>query len=199
MKKLFFIAIVLLATWVSKAKAQQQDPLKISLPERIAVLTPLYLDDAFTDYTYKLGDKGIPQYILAGLDFYNGVMLAVEALQKENASLEVWVFDTKKKGTDITAILKGMAFQNFSLIIASLNNPEEQKAVSEFSFSNNIPVVSATYPNDANVTENPFFVLLNSTLKTHVNGVYKYVQQNFTAANPVFITQGCAVGKPDIS
>jgi hypothetical protein len=50
-------------------------------------------------------------------------------------------------------------------------------------------VVSATYPNDANVTDNPFFILLNSTLKTHVNGVFRYVQQNYAGAKPVFITR----------
>ena len=52
-------------------------------PQKIAVLAPLYLDDAFSDYSYQLGNKSIPQYILTGLDFYNGVMLAVEDLQKE--------------------------------------------------------------------------------------------------------------------
>src|SRR6476660_5472706 len=158
---LFAIAVIL----VSKAFAQQSEP------QKIAVLAPLYLDNAFTDYTYQLGNKNIPQYIITGLDFYNGVMLAVDVLQKEQANIEVWVYDTKKKDTDINAILKGMSFQNFSLIIASLNNTDEQKAVSDFSFYYNIPVVSATYPNDANVTDNPFFILLNSTLKTHVDAV----------------------------
>ncbi len=158
-------------------------------PQKIAVLAPLYLDSAFNDYTYELGNKYIPQYILPGLDFYNGVMLAVDGLQKEHANIEVWVYDTKKEDSDINTILKGMVFQKFSLIIASLNNPIEQKAVSDFSFNYNIPVVSATYPNDANVSDNPFFILLNSTLKTHVDGVYKYVQQNYFNLKPVFITR----------
>ncbi len=158
-------------------------------PVKIAVLAPLYLDSAFIDYTYQLGEKSIPQYILSGLDFYNGVMLAVDSLQKEKANIEVWIYDTKKKGTNINAVLKGMSFLNFSLIIASFNNTAEQKAVSEFSFAYNIPVVSATYPNDANVTANPFFVLLNSTLKAHVDGIYKYAVQNYNTAKPVFLSK----------
>jgi len=189
MKKQFITFFIIFVILVDKAFAQSPVPTDTVSKQKIAILAPLYLDDAFSDYTYKLSDKGIPQYILTGLDFYNGVMLAVDALERENANIEVWVYDTKKQGTDISAILKGMAFQNFSLLIASLNNPEEQKVVSDFSFSNNIPVVSATYPNDANVTDNPFFVLLNSTLKTHVNGVYRYVQQNYTGSRPLFITK----------
>jgi hypothetical protein len=183
MKQKLLLFFVLLTAWYSKAFSQQPEP------QKIAILAPLYLDTAFNNYDYQLGNKNIPQYIIAGLDFYNGVMLAVDALQKEHANIEVWVYDTKKKGTDINAILKGMSFQNFSLILASLNNTDEQKAVSDFSFYYNIPVVSATYPNDANVTDNPFFVLLNSTLKTHVDGIFKYVQQNYTSNKPVFITR----------
>lgn len=183
MKGKLIILFAIAAICVGTAHAQ------LLPPQKIAVLAPLYLDDAFNDYTYQLGNKNIPQYILAGLDFYNGVMMAVDALQKEHANIEVWVYDTKKKDTDINTMLKGMAFQNFSLIIASLNNTEEQKAVSDFSFYYNIPVVSATYPNDANVTENPFFILLNSTLKTHINGVFRYVQQNYPSSKPVFITR----------
>jgi hypothetical protein len=183
MKQKLILLFAIAAIWTGKVLAQQ------TMPEKIAVLAPLYLDTAFNDYTYQLGNKNIPQYIIAGLDFYNGVMLAVDALQKEHANIEVWVYDTKKKDTDISTILKGMSLQNFSLIIASLNNTDEQKAVSDFSFVYNIPVVSATYPNDANVTDNPFFILLNSTLKTHVDGIFKYVQQNYASIKPVFITR----------
>ena len=183
MKCTRFALCCLLIIFFDSLHAQQPRPVKV------AVLAPLYLDSAFTDYIYQLGDKSIPQYILTGLDFYNGVMLAVDSLQKENANIEVWVYDTKKEGTDINAILKGMSFLNFSMMVVSLNNPAEQKSVSDFSFANNIPVISATYPNDANITANPFFVLLNSTLKAHIDGIYKYVQQNYSAARPVFITR----------
>jgi len=183
MKQKFVLLFALVVVACNYLFAQQP------APQKIAILAPLYLDSAFNDYTYQLGDKYIPQYIITGLDFYNGVMLAVDTLQKEHANIEVWVYDTKKKNEDINTILKGMAVQNFSLIIASLNNTDEQKAVSDFSFSYNIPVISATYPNDANVTDNPFFILLNSTLKTHVDGIFSYVQQKYSNAKPVFITR----------
>ncbi len=156
---------------------------------KVAILCPLYLDSAFTDYTYKLGNNNMPQYILTGLDFYNGVMLAVDSLNKEHINAEVWVYDTKKLNTSINTILQGMKSLNFSLIIASFATSAEQKMVSDFSFANNIPVISVTYPNDIGLTANPYFVMLNSTLKTHVNGIYHYVNQNFLANKPVFITK----------
>lgn len=156
---------------------------------RVAVLAPLYIDSAFNGYAYKLPPATMPKYMLPGLDFYNGVMMAVDSLNKEHAQLEVWIYDTKKAGQSMAALMKSMEYMNFSLIIASFNNTAEQKAVSEFSFSKNIPVISATYPNDAGIVSNPFFVLINSSLKTHVEAVYKYIQQNYPIGRLVYVTR----------
>ncbi|HXL58453.1 MAG TPA: ABC transporter substrate-binding protein, partial [Chitinophagaceae bacterium] len=158
-------------------------------PLRIAVLAPLYLDSAFDDYDYKLGNLSIPKYFLPGLEFYNGAMMAVDSLQKEAADLEVWVCDTKKKDQSVDSLAKEMTTLHFSLIIASFSNTVEQKIFSEFSFTNNIPLISATYPNDAYVKGNPFFVMINSTLKTHVENIYRFMQRNYPAAKYIFITR----------
>ena len=62
---------------------------------KIAVFTPLYIDSAFIGNDYKLGSNNLPKTILPGLEFYNGIMLAIDSLQTEHASLEVNVYDTK--------------------------------------------------------------------------------------------------------
>ncbi|HEX6915966.1 MAG TPA: hypothetical protein VF145_12035, partial [Chitinophagaceae bacterium] len=56
------------------ANAQLTDSIRPTV--KVAVLIPLYLDSAFHGTTYKLGNSNIPKYILPGLDFYNGVMMA---------------------------------------------------------------------------------------------------------------------------
>ena len=185
--KLFLRAICFFSFLFASARLPAQN--LQSKKNKIAVLCPLYLDSAFTGYTYNLGNNNMPQYILTGLDFYNGVMLAVDSLNKEHINAEVWVYDTKKKNTDISAILQSMKVLNFSLILASFTSAAEQKTVSDFSFANNIPVISVTYPNDAGIAANPYFIMLNSTLKTHINGIYNYVAQNFIAAKPLFVTR----------
>ena len=182
------VASAFLLCGVLSATAQQETSGK---PMRVAVLAPLYLDSAFNGFTYKLGSSSIPKYILPGLDFYNGVMLAVDSLQDENLPIEVWVYDTKKLGQTIPGMLSGMEYLNFSLIVASFNNAAEQKLLSEFSFRKNIPVISSTYPNDAGLNANPFFMMVNSTLKTHVEALHSYTQKNYagTAAKLLFVTK----------
>src|SRR4030095_4175557 len=63
--------------------------------QRIAVFIPLYLDsgfDATNSYRYE---KNFPKFINPGLEFYEGVQLALDSLNKENTQLEVFVFDTR--------------------------------------------------------------------------------------------------------
>jgi len=125
---------------------------------------------------------------LPGLDFYNGVMLAIDSLQKENMPLEVWVFDTKK-ASGLQSIVHEMEAVQLNLIIASFTNAAEQKIFSDYSFNNSIPLLSATYPNNSSVAGNPFFIILNSTLKTHVEALYRYIGHNYPVDNIYFITR----------
>lgn len=156
---------------------------------RVAILAPLYLDSAFKGDAYKLGNTSIPKYFLPGLDFYNGVMLAADSLQKEHQSLNVTVYDTKKAGETINSLLAGMEQQHYQLVIAAISNNAEQKALSEFAFKNNVPVLSATYPNDAGLSGNPFFIMLNSSLRTHVEALHKYIQKNYAGSKMIYLTR----------
>ncbi len=158
-------------------------------PARIAVLAPLFLDSAFSGYSYRLSKTSIPRMFMPGLEFYDGVMMAIDSLEKENEPVEVWIYDTRKRGQNMNALTDEMKWKKFSLIIASFTNTNEQKVLGDFAFANSIPVVSATYPNDANISNNPFFILVNSTWKTHTEAVYNYVAKNYHQSNLVFITK----------
>src|SRR4030095_15773626 len=182
---LIFIPLFALIFLVQKAQAQTDS----ASPLRIAIILPLYLDSAFDNYDYKLGNLNIPKYFLPGLEFYNGITMAVDSLQKEGVNLEVWIYDTKKKDQSVDSLIKEMKPLHFSFIIASFSNTTEQKLFSEFSFTNNIPLISATYPNDAYLRGNPFFVMINSTLKTHVESIYRFVQHKYPVAKYIFITR----------
>lgn len=160
-----------------------------NVPLKIAVLAPLYLDSAFDGSTYKLSNTNIPKYFLNGLDFYNGVMMAADSLQKEGLSIDLWIYDTKSKEKNCEAISTEMSQGNFNLVIASFTTAAEQRLFSEFSFHNNIPLISATYPNDAYVTGNPYFIMMNSSLKTHIEAIYKYTQRNYPIGKYVFVTR----------
>jgi ABC-type branched-subunit amino acid transport system substrate-binding protein len=158
-------------------------------PIRIAVLAPLYLDSAFNGTEYNLSNTKIPQFFLEGLEFYNGVKMAIDSLQKENANIEVWIYDTHKRGQSIQQLLSQMQSLNFSLIIASLSSLNEQKYVSDFSGKNSIPVISETYPTNAYLSYNPFFAMVNPTWQTHINAIYHYLENNYRNQKIIYFTR----------
>ncbi len=194
-------AAVIKDTIIVDASVQKKDTLKSSVsvakkiiythdnPARIAVLAPLFLDSAFNGYSYRLSKTSIPRLFMPGLEFYDGVMMAIDSLERDNEPIEVWIYDTRKRGQNIHALTDEMKWKKFSLVIASLTNTNEQKVLGEFAFANSIPIVSATYPNDANVSGNPFFILVNSTWKTHAEAVFNYAVKNYRQSNIVFVTK----------
>jgi ABC-type branched-subunit amino acid transport system substrate-binding protein len=183
-QKVFFLLIV----FISFLKIASANDTTFS-PVRIAVLAPLNLDSAFNGYEYDLSNTKIPQFFLEGLEFYNGVMLAIDTLQKENANIEVWIYDTHKQGESIQQLISEMQSLNFSLVIASFTSLNEQKYVSDFSARNSIPVISETYPTDAYLNYNPFFVMVNPTWRTHINAIYKYLDSNYHRQKIIYFTK----------
>ena len=157
----------------SAINAQPASPLKI------AVFAPVYLDTAFNGNNYLLGNNNLPRIILPGLDFYNGIQLAIDSLNAEGQSLSVLFYDSKKNTQSIKEILASESLQNVGMIIASFNNRNDIKPLADFALSKQIPLISMTYPNDGGVKANPYFALVNPTLTTHVEGIFKYLQKNF--------------------
>lgn len=182
MRPLTFLLILLFSGSSFQSFAQPANK-----PVKVAVLLPLYLDSAFNGSTYKLGNNNLPRYILPGLEFYNGVMMAVDSLQKEGQHLEVMIHDTKAKDKSLNLLLVEPEISSASFIIGSFTTKEELKKVADFAAAHNIPLLSATYPNDGGINANMHLALLNPTLPTHVDAVYRYVQRNYSLDNIVLL------------
>jgi hypothetical protein len=176
------IALTILLTNVN-AQIDTTKPLKV------AIFAPLYIDDAFEGSTYTLGKANLPKNILPGLEFYNGVMIAVDSLSQEGVNMEVSVYDTKQSSRSLSQILAAPELSNTGLLIAAITNTFELKQFSQLSAAKNIPLISATYPNTVGVAGNPNFILLNSSFSTHLEGLYKYMQRFYSGTNIVAVRQ----------
>ncbi len=182
MKKSFLLlAVVLIIAFVSTA----QDSLLVA-KHKIAIFAPLYLDSAFDEANeYKYAKNVFPKFINSGLEFYEGAKLALDSLDKEGAQLEIFIYDTRSATKTLEQQLASPELADVSLIIAHCSN-NEVRLLSETALRKKIPVINTTVPNDAGTTANPYFILLNPTLKTQCEGIYKYVQKYF-AINPVIV------------
>jgi len=179
MKKIFFFVCFFIIAFV--ASAQQR--------HKIAIFTPLYLDSAFdASGNFKFNEKNPARFVNAGLEFYIGAEMALDSLRKRGAPLEVHFIDTRsKKG--LSNQLNRAELEDVELIIAQ-SNVAETKAIADFAERKKVPFISTTLPNDAGVGTNPYFVVLNSTLQAHVEGIYRYLQKYHSLDNIILFTQG---------
>jgi ABC-type branched-subunit amino acid transport system substrate-binding protein len=182
----YFLLLIIFIQFVFIGKAQNLDSTN-KVIYKVAVLAPIYIDSVFTGDNFKVTGHTLPKNVLPGLDFYNGVMMAVDSLQKEKMPLEIIFFDTKNSAMPMKKILAQKVWDSVSLILVSFKDRLEIKPLADFAKLKKIPLVSVTYPNEGGVTDNPYFVLLNSTLKTHCEGIYKYIQKKYSTQNLIYI------------
>jgi len=152
-----------------------------SAKHKIAIFSPLYLDSAFDDLNNYRYEKQFPKFINPGLEFYEGVQLALDSLAKEGTQLEVFIYDTRSEKESLTQQLTKLDTSEIELILAYAN-PQESWNIANAAKAKKIPYININLPNDAGITDNPYFVMLNSTLQTHIGLLYKYLQKNYALA-----------------
>jgi hypothetical protein len=182
-KTLLPFFIFTLSFWGKSNSALAQD----SLHKRytVAVFAPLYLDSAFDPSGQYRYDKYFPKFISPGLEFYEGVKLAADSLKTEKVKLDIQVFDTRSAYQNMQQQLNAPSMQQAGLIIGHVT-PAEAKILAEAALKKNIPFINANLPNDAGISSNPSLVILNATLQTHCEGIYRYLQKNY-GTSPVVI------------
>jgi hypothetical protein len=152
----------------------------------VAIFLPLYLDSAFDAAGNYRFDKNFPKYINPGLEFYEGAELALDTLQKEDARLDVRFFDTHSTTQSLQQVLAGPDFQRTELIIGQVANAGELQQLAAAAATQHIPFIDVNFPNDGGITNNPSLVILNSTLRTHCEGIYRFLQRNYPTKSIVF-------------
>jgi hypothetical protein len=184
--KRFILLLLTIVGSISLINAQN-DSLPATTKFKIAIFAPLYLDSAFdaAGNEYKYAKNVFPKFIIPGLEFYEGAQLALDSLNKDAAELEVFVYDTRSESATLEQQLAKPEIADVSLIIAHCSN-NEVRLLSETALKRKIPVINATVPNDAGTTGNPYFVLLNPTLRTQCEGIYRYIQKYY-AINPLIV------------
>jgi ABC-type branched-subunit amino acid transport system substrate-binding protein len=147
---------------------------------KIALFAPLYLDSAFDAGNNYRFDKNFPKFLNPGLEFYQGAQAALDSLNKMGAPLDVFVYDSRSQRQPLSQIINSQEMAQVDLMIGHASSAEA-RLLADAASRKKVPFISATLPNDANVSGNPYYVILNSTLRTHAEGIYRYVQKNHSS------------------
>lgn len=185
--------VTTLIVWIAlcivslQAKAQTEPALQ-KTTYKVAVFAPLYLDSVFSGTSYRYGKK-FPRFVLQGLDFVQGVQIALDSMPPiPGATIEAYIYDSKSTSKPVTSLINDKKLDSVHLIIGSVKD-EEYTNLAKLAAEKHIPFISATYPNDAGITNNPYLVIVNSTLRSHCEAIYSFMLQSHGTDNLLHIRQ----------
>ena len=145
-----------------------EDTLKYKKEDfNVAVLLPFNVNYN----TLGIEDKEINEKSKIALEFYEGLIIALDELKLKGFKVDVSVHDTEGSAEIVKRILDLPEIQKMDLIIGPVYNGP-LKAASEFCKKNEIYMVSPLSPKTSFVSENPFYLNLSSSLDTHCNYIY---------------------------
>jgi len=190
MKKQFFIPIFIFgiaffATLTNSSFAQAvQNP-----KHKMAIFTPLYLDEAFNAAgNYQFGSSSFPKNTLPGLEFYHGAAMAIDSLNALNIPLNIYFYDSKSGRESLDQQFSKCAADGVELILANGSISDITK-MAKLAAAKKITLINATVPNDGSATNNPYFVVVNSTLSTQTEGIYNYLKKHYPGKQLIFFTR----------
>jgi hypothetical protein len=177
MGKHFIIGLLLFFATFSSANMYAQDDTTVKQTVyKVGIFAPLYLDSVFSKNTFRY-KQGIPRFIAPAVDFVQGALVALDSLQAGDDYINAGIYDTKSYTEKIPDLIHNKKLDSLNLIIGSVRD-EDFLQLAAFALQKNIPFISATYPNVAGITANPYVVVMNSTLKAHCDAIYTYILQN---------------------
>lgn len=153
--------------------------------KHIAIMLPFRLNRVnFDSLPATKGSIKKDPYLDASLDFYTGVLVALDSLKTLGVSLKVDVYDTKYQVSEVIKILSEHDFKDVDAVIGPLTSDTFDKVASELK-GINVPVVS---PIGTNLTlyENVFQSRPSDDLLK--SKILKYVKSDSLTKNIVIIS-----------
>lgn len=178
----------------------------------VALLLPLYLDANDTvNHIRVLPDPKAPDYkdqlvLMADsfkiredrivyarsesfLEFYEGVLLAVDSMKQAGMNITLHVFDTNQSASKINSILYQPAFKDIDLIIGPVF-PELQGPVADYAKMRGIPMVSPLSSSGNLEDNNPYYFKINPTKEFLIQKTANYIADEYFDKNMVVLSMG---------
>jgi ABC-type branched-subunit amino acid transport system substrate-binding protein len=181
MKKTIFFLLLLLGFILPKA----QEKSKII---RAGLFTAFYLDSAFDTSGEYRQSLAFPRQAIANLEFYEGAVMAIDSLNQTGKSAILEVYDISSTQGNIEQLLKRGKFDSLDIMFVH-GGPPEYTALASISKSKNIPLVSASYPNDGGIRGSPMVYIANPKINSHLQIIVNQMISRWEEANIIWFNR----------
>lgn len=152
---------------------------------RIDFLLPLYLDNLPHQQQVI---RNIPAGSLTGINFYEGILLAIDSLEKaEGMYYDIYVHDIAT--TPVKDLISNGVMDSTDVIVGAIYS-NDIPPVAQFAKTRGITFISALSPADAEIRNNPFFILVQPTLETHLKKMIHFIEYNKSYLNTLLLYGG---------
>lgn len=140
---------------------------------KAAIILPLMLEDSISSEQMKM------------VEFYEGVLLALDSLKRQGVSIDLYVYDSGNKWASIQPILAKPEMQQMTLIIGPVYDQHIAEAAA-FAESNGIRMVVPFARQVDAVFTNPYIYQVNTPQSYFYSEVYDRFFMQFPHPNVIF-------------
>ena len=150
---------------------------------KIALMVSFYIEENQEMTQSALEKRKIYPKSIFAVEFYQGILLALDSLSDENTKFELQVYDTKGQDSlQIVNILSKPELKNVDLIIGPLYASNFEK-VAKYAHKNNIPIVSPVKQNNKILLGNEHVFKVVPSKNSSLNQIVKLVIDSFSTDN----------------
>jgi len=151
---------------------------------RVDVLLPLNLSKVVVNGR-AVSHKIMPESTVQSVSFYEGILIAGDSMAKHNFKLDLHVHDISDPGNSVYFLLRQKKLEGTDLIIGLLQS-RDIPSVAGYAKSHKVNFLSALSPSDAGLKDNPYFIIVQPTLRTHVQKILEFADRKYKR-NPKFL------------
>ncbi len=130
------------------------------------------------------------------LQFYEGVLIAVDSMQKAGMKVILNVYDTKENPESIRKVINNAAFLTTDLIIGPVYE-NVQTEVAQFASINHIPLISPFTPKSGLINSNAQFYQVNPTHEYLAEATVEMIAANYSNSNFIVVRTSAYEGTPE--
>ncbi len=179
-------------TEIKKAVSQTQDKLLC-----ITLLLPFNTDEIDSVKFAKNTRTAIPSKSYAAIEFYEGVLLAIDSLKQLGLNLKLQVYDAPNDSAKIAEVLKQSAIKNSDLIIGPFHNVPAAM-VAAYCKKNQILNCIPYAQQNKLLLGNSYAIKVSASSGTQVEAIADFIGKRYKKENIVLLHNGLLKEKSSV-
>ncbi len=129
---------------------------------------------------------GVPENSQWAVSFYAGARLAYDDLEEDGAKFNVSVMDSEASAAKVNNLLKSGDLPKSDLIIGPYKR-DNVEIMQAFAKKEKVPLVVPYTAQMGMAEDNPFYIQVNPSLKTHCEAMTKHIRKSHEPENVVLV------------